>query len=255
MSDQASIYLHIDYKIGHYVKIVMDEVFGIENFRNDITRIKCNPKNFNRSAYGNVKDLILFYSKTKNIIWNDPRVPFDERKALKRFNKIDSQGRRYTTVPLHVPGETTNGETSKQWHGMKPPTGRHWRSSPKELEALDKAGLIEWSRNGVPRKKIYLDENKGSKMQDIWEFKDPQYPKYPTEKNFELLKRIVAASSDSGSLVLDCFKGSGIFFDWILIPAFEESTGTLEAAIVWEDGKVERLIIKDGKVTNNEVEL
>ena len=60
MSEQGSIYLHIDYKIGHYVKIIMDEVFGIENFRNDITRIKCNPKNFNRLGYGNVKDLILF---------------------------------------------------------------------------------------------------------------------------------------------------------------------------------------------------
>ncbi len=64
MSEQGSIYLHIDYKIGHYVKVMMDEVFGIENFRNDIARIKCNPKNFDRTGYGNIKDLILFYSKT-----------------------------------------------------------------------------------------------------------------------------------------------------------------------------------------------
>ena len=62
MSDKASIYLHIDYKIGHYVKIVMDEIFGVKNFRNDITRIKCSPKNFSRRAYGNIKDLILFYT-------------------------------------------------------------------------------------------------------------------------------------------------------------------------------------------------
>jgi adenine-specific DNA-methyltransferase len=66
LSEKGSIYLHIDYKIGHYVKIIMDEIFGIENFRNDITRIKCNPKNFQRKAYGNIKDLILFYSKTGN---------------------------------------------------------------------------------------------------------------------------------------------------------------------------------------------
>ncbi len=62
LSKNGSIYLHIDYKIGHYVKLIMDEVFGRENFRNDITRIKCNPKNFDRKAYGNIKDLILFYS-------------------------------------------------------------------------------------------------------------------------------------------------------------------------------------------------
>ncbi|MDR2622909.1 MAG: site-specific DNA-methyltransferase, partial [Dysgonamonadaceae bacterium] len=63
LSERGSIYLHIDYKIGHYVKVMMDEVFGVENFRNDITRIKCNPKNFDRVGYGNIKDLILFYSK------------------------------------------------------------------------------------------------------------------------------------------------------------------------------------------------
>ena len=76
MSEKASIYLHIDYKIGHYVKIIMDEVFGAENFRNDITRIKCNPKNFKRKAYGNIKDMILFYSKSKNNTWNEPKDKF-----------------------------------------------------------------------------------------------------------------------------------------------------------------------------------
>ena len=71
LSDIGSIYLHIDYKVGHYIKLIMDEIFGADNFRNDITRIKCNPKNFKRKAYGNIKDLILFYSKTKNNIWNE----------------------------------------------------------------------------------------------------------------------------------------------------------------------------------------
>jgi adenine-specific DNA-methyltransferase len=75
LSERGSIYLHIDYKIGHYVKVMMDEVFGMENFRNDITRIKCNPKNFDRVGYGNIKDLILFYGKGANPIWNEPRKP------------------------------------------------------------------------------------------------------------------------------------------------------------------------------------
>ncbi|PJA88030.1 MAG: site-specific DNA-methyltransferase [Candidatus Moranbacteria bacterium CG_4_9_14_3_um_filter_40_7] len=209
LSERGSIYLHTDYKIGHYVKLIMDEVFGRDKFRNDITRIKCNPKNFSRKAYGNIKDLILFYSKSENPIWNEPRTPFTEADEDRLFKKIDKDGRRYTTIPLHAPGETTNGNTGKEWKGIKPPKGRHWRSDPAILEEWDKQGLIEWSANGVPRKKIYLDEKEGKKMQDIWEFKDPQYPKYPTEKSLDLLKFIVEASSNEGDLVLDCFCGSG----------------------------------------------
>ncbi|TSC94110.1 MAG: DNA methylase N-4/N-6 domain-containing protein [Candidatus Berkelbacteria bacterium Athens1014_28] len=209
LSERGSIYLHIDYKIGHYVKLIMDEIFGRENFRNDITRIKCNPKNFNRKAYGNIKDLILYYSKSDNPIWNDPRSPFSEEDEKRLFKKIDKDGRQYTTIPLHAPGETVSGNTGKEWNGVKPPKGRHWRSEPAVLEELDKQGLIEWSANGVPRKKIFLDEKDGKKMQDIWEFKDPQYPRYPTEKSLDLLKFIVEASSNEGNLVLDCFCGSG----------------------------------------------
>ncbi|MDP3793019.1 MAG: site-specific DNA-methyltransferase [bacterium] len=209
LSERGSIYLHIDYKIGHYVKLIMDEVFGRDMFRNDITRIKCNPKNFDRKAYGNIKDLILFYSKSENPVWNDPHLPFSEEDEDRLFKKVDKVGRRYTTIPLHAPGETSNGNTGKEWKGMKPPKGRHWRTDPAILEGWDKQGLVEWSANGVPRKKIFLDERDGKKMQDIWEFKDPQYPQYPTEKSLDLLKFIIAASSNERDLVLDCFAGSG----------------------------------------------
>jgi len=209
MSDKASIYLHIDYKIGHYVKIIMDEVFGIENFQNDITRIKCNPKNFNRKAYGNIKDLILFYTKTSKATWNDIKEPYSKDDIKKLFSKIDKNGRRYTTIPLHAPGETKDGETGKKWRGIKPPKGRHWRSKPEVLEQLELDGLIEWSSNGNPRKKIYADEKDGKKKQDIWEYKDTQNPIYPTEKNLELIKNIILSSSDENDLVMDCFCGSG----------------------------------------------
>jgi adenine-specific DNA-methyltransferase len=209
MSKKASIYLHIDYKIGHYIKLIMDEVFGINNFRSDISRIKCNPKNFERKNYGNIKDMILFYTKTDDYIWNEPREAFTEENIKKLFNKTDKDGRRYTTIPLHAPGETKNGITGREWRGIKPPAGRHWRCSPEKLECLDQDGLIEWSANGVPRKKIYADEQNGKRIQDIWEFKDPQYPTYPTEKNIDLLKLIISTSSNYNSIVLDCFCGSG----------------------------------------------
>ncbi|MEK6790103.1 MAG: site-specific DNA-methyltransferase, partial [Deltaproteobacteria bacterium] len=125
------------------------------------------------------------------------------------FKKIDKDGRQYTTIPLHAPGETSNGNTGKKWNGIMPPKGRHWRREPAVLEQWNNQGLIEWSANGVPRKKSFLDEKEGKKMQDIWEFKDPQYPNYPTEKNLDLLKSIVGTSSNEGDLVLDCFCGSG----------------------------------------------
>ena len=208
LSDLGSIYFHIDYKIGHKVKLVLDNVFGEKNFRNDITRIKCNPKNFKRLGYSNIKDCILFYTKNKTAIWNEPKKPHSKEQIEKLFKKIDENGKRYTTVPLHAPGEGLNHNRST-FKGIKPPEGRHWRRDPKILEEWDKKNLIEWSKNGNPRKKFYLDESGGVRHQDIWDFKDPQYPIYPTEKNHRLLDLIISTSSNKGSIVLDCFCGSG----------------------------------------------
>lgn len=210
LSKKGSIYLHIDCKMGHYIKMIMDEVFGAENFLNDIARIKSNPKNFKRLAYGNQRDMILFYAKNKGCnIFNNITQGLTEKEIESKFKKIDKDGRRYNTVPVHAPGETTTGETGSYWRGMLPPNGRHWRTSPKELDNLDRAGLIEWSKNGVPRIKKYADEHKGKKIQDIWSYIDPAYPLYPTEKNLDMLKMIVRQSSNQDSLVMDCFAGSG----------------------------------------------
>lgn len=209
LSERGSIYVHTDYKIGHYVKVMMDEVFGGENFRNDISRVKCNPKNFDRLGYGNIKDMILFYSKSSSPIWHEPREKYSEKDLLRLFPKIDKDGRRYTTVPIHAPGETENGNSGQFFKGKKPPKGRHWRTDVKTLEEWDRQGLIEWSSNGNPRKIIFADEREGKRVQDIWEFKDPQYTRYPTEKNPDLLDLIIRTSSDPGSMVLDCFCGSG----------------------------------------------
>lgn len=210
LSDEGSIYLHIDYKIGHYLKIIMDEVFGEINFKNDIARIKSNPKNFYRKAYGNEKDLILFYSKnSSNNIWNDIKIPYDEKDIEKRFSKVDEHGRHYTTIPLHAPGETKSGATGQPWRNIPVPKGRHWRTDPSEFEKLDAEGRIEWSSTGNPRIIKYADEHNGKRIQDIWLFKDPQNPRYPTEKNSKMLDQIILQSSKENSIVLDCFAGSG----------------------------------------------
>jgi len=212
LSENGSIYLHIDKKIGHYVKIVMDEVFGYNNFINDITRIKCNPKNFARNAYGNYSDIVLFYAKERDKnIWNEIKEELTKEEEDVFFPKIHPKYGRYTTNPLHAPGETIDGDTGKEWNGLMPPKGRHWRYSREELTRLDMQGLIEWSENGNPRKIIFAKEHKGKKVQDVWEFKDKglSYVDYPTQKNHDMLRRIILNSSNEHSVVLDCFAGSG----------------------------------------------
>lgn len=210
LSEKGSIYVHIDTKMGHYLKIILDEVFGMNNFRNDISRIKSNPKNFSRRAFGNEKDIVLFYVKnTSKNIFNNITQSLSEDEKISMFHKIDTDGRRYNTVPVHAPGETLNGETGREWKGMLPPKGRHWRVSPLELDKLDEQNLIEWSKNGVPRIKKFADEHKGKKIQDVWKFKDPAHPIYPTEKNSSMLEMIIAQSSNENSIVMDCFAGSG----------------------------------------------
>lgn len=210
LSDEGSIYVHIDTKNGHYLKVILDEIFGAENFKNDITRIKSNPKNFDRNAYGNEKDMILFYSKNrKKNIWNEVRIPLTSAECKTAFPQVDENGRKYTTIPLHAPGETQSGITGMSWRGMLPPPGRHWRTSPEEFDRMDAAGDIEWSSTGNPRIKKYADEHRGKKIQDVWTYKDPQKPKYPTQKNPAMIKAIISQSSRQGGLVMDCFAGSG----------------------------------------------
>lgn len=212
LSNNGSIYLHIDKKIGHYVKIIMDEIFGYNNFINDITRIKCNPKNFSRNAYGNYSDMVLFYAKNRDKnIWNEVKEKMSEEKRKELFPKKDPKFGYYTTNPIHAPGKTIDGDTGKEWKGMLPPKGRHWRYSREVLTELDNKGLIEWSSTGNPRKIVLVTEHKGFKVQDVWEFKDKglSYVDYPTQKNYDFLERIIRNSSNEESIVLDCFAGSG----------------------------------------------
>ena len=210
LADDGSIYVHIDVKMEHHVRLLMDDVFGPRNFRNSITRIKCNPKNFNRYSFGNIKDTILFYSVSPySINWHPQEEPLTGEDAVSRYPLVDDKGRRYATTPLHAPGITRNGPTGGTWRGMPPPTGRHWRYPPERLDELDAAGLIVWSSTGNPRKIIYADESAGKLPQDVWVFKDPQRPSYPTQKNAAMLERIIRTSSEPGDTVLDCYAGSG----------------------------------------------
>jgi adenine-specific DNA-methyltransferase len=214
IAEDGSIYIHIDDKMLFHVKLVMDEIFGAENYRNCITRKKCNPKNYTRKTFGNVADYILFYTKSDSYIWNRQVEPWTTERAKEYQYIEEGTGRLFMKVPVHAPG-IRNGETGKPWRGKMPPPGKHWQFSPTTLDELDAKGEIYWSSNGNPRRKVYFDQSSGVSVQDIWmDFRDAHNQNihitgYPTEKNINLLQRIVQASSNPGDMVLDCFAGSG----------------------------------------------
>lgn len=214
LSEDGSLYLHLDSKMIFAMKMILDEIFGPESFRNCIVRKKCNPKNYTRNAYGNIADYILFYTKSPAYVWNRPYEAWDEERTREYQYIEESTGRRYMKVPVHAPG-IRNGETGMAWRGKLPPAGKHWQYPPRVLDEMDARGEIYWSANGNPRRKVYLDESEGVPVQDIWlDFKDAHNQNihitgYPTEKNPNLLRRIIAASSNPGDLVMDCFSGSG----------------------------------------------
>ncbi len=215
LAEDGSIYVHLDDNMAFHAKAVMDEVFGASNFRNWITRKKCNPKNYTRKTFGNVSDYILFYTKSAEYVWHRPVEAWTDARANKEYQYNDSKtGRRYKKVPVHAPG-IRNGETGRPWRGMMPPPGKHWQYKPSTLDEMDARGEIYWSPNGNPRRKVFLDESDGIPIQDIWlDFRDAHNQNihitgYPTEKNPTLLQQIIEASSNEGDLVLDCFAGSG----------------------------------------------
>lgn len=215
LSDEGSIYVHLDEKMAFAVKIIMDEIFGTKNFRNLITRKKCNPKNYTRKQYGNVADYILFYTKTDNYFWNQQFEPWNENSIKKEYQYIEAEtGRLYKKVPIHAPG-VRKGATGQPWRGMLPPPGKHWQYTPETLDEMDARGEIYWFGTGNPRRKLYFDNSQGITVQDIWlDFKDAHNQNikitgYPTEKNSDMIKRIILASSNEGGIVLDGFAGSG----------------------------------------------
>lgn len=219
LSEDGSIYLHLDGNMTFQMKVIMDEVFGAKNFRGFITRKKCSNKNSTRKTYGNISDYIIFYSKNENYIWHRATDAWTDEKILKEYPCIDEKsGRRYKKVPIHAPG-IRNGETGKEWRGMFPPQGKHWQYTPTKLDEFDAKGEIYWSATGNPRRKVFLDEDKGIPVQDIWlDVQDSlnqsiKITGYPTEKNPYLLERIIKASSNVGDIVMDCFSGSGTTLD------------------------------------------
>ncbi|MGB4965750.1 MAG: site-specific DNA-methyltransferase [Microgenomates group bacterium] len=209
LAEDGSIYVHCDYRVNSYLRLVLDEIFGEKNFLNQVVRYKSNPKNYTVKSYGNVHDIIYFYSKSNTFFFNS----FTERTSgeiEKDFPKIEiGTSRRYKTAPIHADG-LRNGPSGSRWREMMPPQGKHWAYVPKTLDELDAKGEIEWSSTNNPRRKVYADVTSDKRIQDIWDgFKDVSQDFYPTQKPEALLERIIRASSNKKDLVADFFCGSG----------------------------------------------
>ena len=214
LDDDGSIYVHIGHQMLAHLKVILDEIFGAQNFRNLITRRKCSSKNFTSKQYANINDFVLFYTKGRSYKWNQPGITPEDAWIEKEYPKIDKIGRRYKLVPVHAPG-TRNGETGQAWRGKLPPAGKHWQYAPRKLDELDRIGDIHWSKNGNPRRKVYWSKDKKRALTDYWDqYRDAHHQSikitgYPTEKNLNMVKMIVGASSNAGDLVVDPFCGSG----------------------------------------------
>ena len=217
LKSSGSIYIHCDYHLNSYIRVLMDNIFGYKMFRNEIIRINCNPKN-NSNNFGRIYDNILFYTKSNKYTFNTPQEPKNEADLINQFNKINDKGERYTTLPLHAKGETKNGESGQPWessHGIiYPPKNRHWTTTHYNLNKLDEQGLIEWSINNNPRKIIYAEDYLDKNMQNIFtEFKSMGYEnnivQYDTQKPKSLLDILIRTSSKENDIVADFFMGSG----------------------------------------------
>lgn len=209
MSENASIYVHLDYHIGHYVKILMDEIFGEENFRNEIVW-KRSTTHADAGFYGNNFDTIFFYTKGQGYIFNTVFQDYDE-SYLARFTHVDPDGRKWDSGNLTAKG-LQGGGYEYEYKGVR----SLWRCPKETMERLDKEGRLHFTSKGGIRSKVYLDELSGMPSQALWtdlnavNSQAEERVDYATQKPEALLERIIKASSNEGMLVADFFGGSGV---------------------------------------------
>ena len=214
LSETGSIYVHLDYRMVHYVKLIMDEVFGEDNFRNEIIWQKLKTPKAQTLGFGNVHDVILWYSKMESFVFNEIRLPHKEEYLKKMYRFVEPEtGRRYR---LHDFTQKGQGEPRKFGDKiLAPPPGKHWIWSQEKIDEGIKKGIIVFSKTGMPQIKRYLDEVEGHRLSDIWVDINPigsistERLGFETQKPESLLERIIKSSTNEGGLVLDCFIGSG----------------------------------------------
>ena len=218
LASHGSIYVHIDWHVGHYAKIVCDSVFGKDNFINEIIWKRSSNTSSIGQIYKRAHDTILFYTDSDDYKFNFQYKELSDA-SKKLYENHDDHG-SYQLVPVLVSGRR-NGKTGQVWRGIDPnlrgKAGMHWVTTPDKLDAYYNQGLIVFpeKEGGMPRLKYYIEQNKGVVLSDLWDdislisSSSKESLNYPTQKPEALLERIISCSSDKGDTVLDIFAGSG----------------------------------------------
>lgn len=205
----GSLYLHCDPTASHYLKMLLDAIFGTKQWRNEIVWKRTSGHSDAR-RYGRSHDVLLYYSAGEEPVWNQLFQPYDEDYVEQYYRCQDADGRRFMSGDASAAG-LSGGGYIYEWNGVT----REWRHPIETMQRLDEQGRIFYTRNGIPRIKRYLDEARGMPMQDVWtdleavrSWHKEKLP-YPTQKPLALAERIIAASSNPGDVVLDPFCGCG----------------------------------------------
>ena len=216
LTPDGSLYFHCDPHASHYLKVMLDAIFGESRFRNELVWKRTSAHSSSK-RFGPVHDLILYYGKGPKPTWNQQFVPHSEEYLDAKYGNRDPDGRRYSLGDLTAAG-TRRGRSGLPWKGIDPNAkGVHWKFTVDRLDELETEGRIYWPRKakGMPRYKRYLDEVKGLRIQDVWTDIDPLNSQakerlgYPTQKPESLLERVILSSSNPGDVVLDPFCGCG----------------------------------------------
>jgi site-specific DNA-methyltransferase (adenine-specific) len=211
LKDTGSFYYHCDWHASHYVKVMLDQIFGQNGFRSEIIWRRTNAKGLAFTGFPNNHDTIFYYVGSDEFTWNRQFKEYNPEYVAKFYKNIEEgTGRRYTLSDVTNPNPDRPNLTY-EWKGIT----RVWRWTRERMEDADKAGLLVYSSNGVPRHKRYLDEMHGMPIDTVWEDILPVQAHsderlgYPTQKPLALLERIINASSNPNDIVLDAFCGCG----------------------------------------------
>ena len=245
----GSIYLHCDPTMSHYLKLVMDAVFGKANFRNEIVWKRTAAHN-DSAVYGGVHDTILYYSKGNSPTLNEQYQSYSD-EYLKRYKHTDEKGKRFLDRDLTA-GSLSGGGYQYEWNGIT----KIWRCPFTTMQEYHKSGKLYYTRNGTPRLKQFLDDMPGVRVQDVWIDIPPINSRakervgYPTQKPLALLNRIIKASSQEGDTVFDPFCGCATTLvaadrlqrDWIGIDISAKAAELIVERIRDDQGMFEDII-------------
>jgi DNA modification methylase len=206
----GSIYIHCDWHISHYIKVLADSIFGMNNFLNEIIWKRQSAHNDAKQGskhLGRIHDNILVYTGSQKYVWNQQFVPYDSMYIERTYKYFEANSeRRYAVGDLTGPGGASKGNPLYEFLGIK----RYWRYSEVKMKSLLANGRIIYAVGKVPLLKRYLDEMRGKSLQDIWADIPIDYSKnrFPTQKPEALLERIISSSSNPHQIIFEPFAGS-----------------------------------------------